>query len=170
MKATNPYEDFYQYAYNALLDSIKAIKYNKEVRAYFSGNSCDMETYFSLQIEDGILYNNEDEHDEESMIGRVDDLREDFEAARKAACKEVFGDSPLSYKGVKKTISQINKEGNYHRIYFDEEKKTIFSVEYADSNSYTEFPDTIHWIGSWSCFQGKITSKNIKAMYDEFNF
>lgn len=78
--------NFFDYSYNAITESIKTLNDHKDVKNYYGDSEqCTIDSYFSSQISEGNIYDHFEEYSEEFLIGSVEDLRVDFEKARKEA-------------------------------------------------------------------------------------
>ena len=81
--------NFYDYAKNAIEESIKALGNHEDVKNYYGDSEqCTIESYFASQISGGNVYDHFEEYTEEFLIGSVEDLTEDFEKARKQAYQD----------------------------------------------------------------------------------
>lgn len=81
--------NFYQYAKDSIKESIYSLNDHEEVLNFYGNpGQCTIECYFSNEIHNGKLYIYADCCEEELLIGEVDDLREEFEMARKDAFEE----------------------------------------------------------------------------------
>lgn len=93
--------NFYQYAFNAIRESLRTIDTKGAISYYGNPSECTIESYFGSQITDGNVYDSFEEHSEDKCIGSIEDLREAFEEARKEAYQNWFEnlveDSDLAY-------------------------------------------------------------------------
>jgi len=77
--------DFYDYAYNAIRNSM-AVLTAAEVEEYYSDpEECTIEDYFTAQTDGTHIYDHTEEFSEATVIGSIEELRGDFEQAREAA-------------------------------------------------------------------------------------
>lgn len=81
--------NFYEYAKRAIKESINSLNDHEEaINFYGNPSQCTIECYFSNAIQNGKLYLYADCCEEELLIDEVDDLRDEFEMARKDAFEE----------------------------------------------------------------------------------
>jgi len=134
--------DFYSYAYNAIDESIKALKDHKNVKEYYGdSDECTIENYFSSQIDGGNVYDHTQEFSEELLIGSVEDLKDEFERAREQAFKdyltenwkEIYEDEIREF--LQENYFDSGKEiGVDYSVYINIESGEIFEKVEASSN------------------------------------
>lgn len=92
MKAIN----FYNYAYDAIHNSIVVLVMSAnypDINNYYGDeNECTIESYFSAQTDGVNLYDSTDEFSEDTRIGAIEELREDFRRAREKAYHDFLND------------------------------------------------------------------------------
>lgn len=89
--------NFYDYAYNAIHNSIIVLEIsnnNQDIIDYYGDSKeCTIENYFSAQTDGINLYDSTDEFSEHTIIGPINELRNDFDRARETAFSEFLNDS-----------------------------------------------------------------------------
>lgn len=85
--------NFYNYAYDAIHNSIIALDNYQDIVDYYGDKKeCTIESYFSAQSDGKNIYDSTDEFSEHTLLGSIDDFREDFELAREAAFSDFMND------------------------------------------------------------------------------
>lgn len=77
--------NFYNYALDAISNSIAALagwSVKDIVQYYGDENECTIKSYFSAQTDGENIYDHTEEFSEDTLIGSIEDLEDDFENAR----------------------------------------------------------------------------------------
>ena len=89
MKTVN----FYNYAYDAIHESIITLEDYAAICEYYGNKKeCTIESYFSAQSDGKYIYDSTVEFSEDTRIGAINDLRDDFDKARRAAFLDFLND------------------------------------------------------------------------------